>query len=368
MEYFSRLKRGFLIFGLYDFLSHLVFAFALLFFRQQGYSLASLVALYALQTALRVVLIPCFSQFPVKKFLLVGFLCSTATAGALLWNHLPYSFWLYGIFLGLSGIFFWVPFNYLFFTESRRETNAVDSAFYTLLPAILAIILPPLSALIIRQYGYPILFSIGLLLSLFITMIIFYIVKEQVHHTRWQEDWLEFKSLKILTCCEGALQFFGAVIIPVYALLFLKSAVQWGWFLSYAGLVGFLIALLLSYRSDRTQRRKKYLSITLLLFFFSIMLLPLMKSMVGWLVAVGIYTLLENISYPLRLAVSLDSKQASMGFWKMREFFLNVGRTVMLGIAAVLLWKGWTLLMFLMFGLMMLGYVGLVNYKLKEVR
>ena len=368
MAYFLRLKKGFVVFGLYDLLAHLVFAFALLFFHQQGYSLASLVALYALQTALRVVLIPCFSWFPIKKFLLVGFLCSTAVAATLLWNHGVYSFWLYGFFLGLSGIFFWVPLNYLFFAESKRETNAVDSAFYTLLPAILAIFLPPVAARIINYYGYPVLFILGLALSLLITIIISYIVTEQEHHTNWKQDWHKFKSLKTLTCCEGALQFFGAVIIPVYSLLFLKTEVQWGWFLSYVGIVGFVIALFLGYHSDRTQRRKKYLSILLVLFFFSIILLSMMKSLIGWFVAVGIYTLLENVSYPLRLAVSLDSIQANMGFWKMREFFLNFGRTVMLGLAALLLWKRWYLLMFSMFGLMVLSYVVLVNYKLKAIK
>jgi len=75
-----------------------------------------------------------------------------------------------------------------------------------------------------------------------------------------------------------------------------------------------------------------------------------------------------TISSPLRLAVSLDVRVPDMSFWKVREFFLNIGRVTTLLLTVLLFVFKQYSLVFALFGSIALAYPFLVSYKLKEVK
>ena len=87
-----------------------------------------------------------------------------------------------------------------------------------------------------------------------------------------------------------------------------------------------------------------------------------------WYVAVGVYTLLNTISSPLRLAISMDGRKMEMGFWRIRELFLNLGRVGTLGIAVIFFYHELYWPVFGLFGILTLLYPVLIQYKLKNVR
>ncbi len=177
-----------------------------------------------------------------------------------------------------------------------------------------------------------------------------------------------FKGLKTITILEGSLQHFSGAIVPIYALLFLKTTLDVGLFLGYTGLIGFAIAIFLSMRSDHSQKRKKFIQILFLLMAVSIVVLPSARNAAAWYVAVGIFTVIYSISSPLRLAISLDAKKPDLEFWKTREFLLNIGRTITLGIAALIFFLQLYLATFILFALIALVYPFIVNYKLTDIK
>ena len=141
-----------------------------------------------------------------------------------------------------------------------------------------------------------------------------------------------------------------------------------GWFLSYLAIISLGIAWFVSRHSDKTQQRKKHIFVLFLALTASIISLALVRSVIGWLVAVGIFAVIYVISSPLRLAVSMDVKKIDMDFWKTREIFLNIGRAVTLSISAFFFYYQLYWPVFVMFGIITLIYPFLVNYKLKELR
>ena len=86
------------------------------------------------------------------------------------------------------------------------------------------------------------------------------------------------------------------------------------------------------------------------------------------MVLVGAFGIVSALSWPLRLAVSLDVKKASLEFWIAWEFFLNVGRVVTLGISMLLFYYELYWAMFAMFGIITIKYPWLVHYKLKGLK
>ena len=97
----------------------------------------------------------------------------------------------------------------------------------------------------------------------------------------------------------------------------------------------------------------------------SFLILLAVKTVLGWYIAMGAVMIIEAISYPLRLAISLDAKQPTISFWAMREFFLNLGRAVTLGISWIFFMKELYWPVFVLFAGIALVYPLLIQKKLK---
>ncbi len=343
------------------------FSFVFLFFQQEGYSLWWLILTYVIYSALGILITAFIKTFYIRLFLLLSFVGYSVLALLLVINP-PYAPVWYGILLSFPLILFWIPLNYLFFKTSTKETNAIDSTFFMTLPGIVSIIMPPLGALIIKLAGYSRLFLITAVIFLIPPWFIWKKIPEEKISATLHEGIVNYKGLRTITFLEGSLHFFTGVIIPVYALLFFQRASQIGWFLSYLAIVSLGIALFISQHSDKTQQRKKHIFVLFLALTGSIISLALVKSVIGWIIAVGIFAIIYAISSPLRLAISMDVKKIDINFWKTREIFLNMGRAVTLGLSAFFFYFQFYWLVFMMFGMITLIYPFLVNYKLKELR
>ena len=220
----------------------------------------------------------------------------------------------------------------------------------------------------IKLGGYSWLFGLASLSYLLLGVYVYSRLPNESFTSCFSDYVKEFKGLKTITCLEGSLQYFSGIILGIYALLFFETTSAYGYFLSYLGVIGLVIALIVTHHSDRQQKRLGYLFISLFLMALSIMTLTQVHHVAYWIIAVGIFVFLNNISLPLRSAVSMDVKKVDFGFWKAREFFLNVGRAITLGISAVFFYYEWYWPVFVMYGLITLVYPFLVKYKFKEIR
>ena len=279
--YLSRTKWGFLILMFNIFFVNFSSSFIPLFFKEQGYSLYLIMLLYTLYAVVGALFIPFMDVFYVRTFLIVGFLIYSLRLASLAFLPPALSAFMYAFLLGLHLAFFWIPLNYLFFKKSSRETNAVDSSLYMVIPGLISIIIPPIGAAFAYAFGYSWLFGVTALLSLLPCWFILKYIPEERCAAGFMDGITHFKGLKTITFCEGALQDFSSLVIVIYALVFLKTYLEVGFFLGYLGLVSFVIAILLSIRSDKTQRRKGHIFILFILMALSIIGLFFAKNSVA---------------------------------------------------------------------------------------
>ena len=363
-QHFTRLKNRTLWLWLHMFLGMLALSFVPLFLKENGYPLFAIILFYLLLCLGAVLLLPGLNIFNLRRFILYGYLCYAGTMLSLLFGSGLVSYLLYVIFGAGTLVFFWIPFQYLFFNSTSKETSGMDSAFFFNSTAILGVFAPLLGAAMIKFLGYAWLFGLAATLYLLLGAYLYFRLPKENFAVPFREVVREFKGLKTISCIEGSLQFFPGIILGIYALLFFETSSAYGYFLSYLGIISFIIALIVTNYSDRKQNRLGYL---FPLFFFmalSIVIIPVVQSTIYWIIAVGAFSLLDNVSRPLRSAVSLDAKKMDLGFWKAREFFLNVGRVATLGISAIFFYYGAYWPLFVLYGLLALIYPFLIRYKL----
>ncbi len=360
-------NNGFLFLTLNMLLSLFGFSFIPLFLKEQGYSLWQLVFLYVIYTALASLFIMFVSVFRIKIFLILGFVLQALVA-LLFWFYPPSTLYLYALLLGLIAIFYWIPLNWLFFQQTQRTTNATQSSLYYLVSGLISVLLPPLGALVVHSWGYRWLFGITTVLYLIPLFLAYKLVAEKYEQAPFWVGFHKFKGLRTITFCEGALHFYGGAIVPIYGLLFLKTEGDIGFYLSYLGALGVILALLLSRRSDASQKRKSYLFVLFLLMAIAISGMILVRTRWQFYLVVGVFTIISTLSSPIRLAVSMDVKTVDVSFWKMREFCLNVGRATTLSLAAFLFYKELYVPVFVLYGIIALIYPFLVRYKWKTLQ
>ncbi len=366
ISYLSRLKNGFRLLMSQSVITTFSFSFVWLYFYQLGYELQDLVLISLLCAGTSVMILPFIRVFHLRRHLISAFLVFSLIS-LLLALKIPFLPYVYGLLLGVQIVLFWVPLNYLFFLNSSNHTNAVDSSFYFTTPMLIVIVMPPLGAFFLHAYGYFWIYLLSAVLFLFPIFLARKLPAVREPAPFW-ESYLKFKGLRSVTFCEGALHFFTSTILPVFTLLYFATELKVGAFTAYLGLVGFLVGLVLSHLSDKSQQRKKYLYFLFALLSACIFSLAFVKTSWQWILAVGVYVLIVTVSMPLRLAISLDVRKSDMGFWKMRELVLNLGRIFGLSLSWVFFSLKWYGAVFALYALIALAYPFLVRKKMKQIK
>lgn len=367
-EHLQRLKNRTAWLWAHSFIGIFAISFLPLFFRTNGYSLMGLACLYLFLSLGVLFLLPLIKKINLRRSLLIGYLCYAGCMLSIFWGSSWISYVGYALFGAATYIFFWIPFNYVFFQTSKKETNSTDSAFFFNSTAILGTFVPLLGAAVIGHLGYRWLFGIAFIYYLILGTYVYFRLPDETHTSNFRLDVQKFKGLKTIACLEGSLQYFSGVILAIYALLFFQDAANYSHYLSYLGLIGFIIALFISRRSDHQQKRLGYLFVLYSLMCLAIISLATASSTVHWMIVVGIFMIINGISLPLRSAVSMDVKVVDMGFWKTREFFLNLGRVATLAISALFFYLHLYWPIFVIFALIATVYPFLVRYKFKELK
>ncbi len=341
--------------------------FATYYFHTQGVEFYKLMMIWAIGPLVSLPIVSLLNSWNTRTFLRLGALAYTGMALSLFFFN-PYSFLLYGVFEGLKLGFFWVSFNYIFFRRSTNHNHARNSSVYFILTPLVGMILPAVGAVFIDNLGFKALF---LATGLFSLLPLLYIKDGEFGHVAkrsFRDAEKAFSGLRLITFFDAALHFFQHHFLLIYALLFLNTEYEIGGLLSYLAFISLVASFLVAYVSDRLQRRVELLYPLLIPMGILIAIIPAFDSLSVFVALVGIYAILDNLSLPIRFAIPMDMTKTDIGFWRVNEFYGNIGRTVVFGVSALLLYLGKDLLPFLIFAAMTVAFPFIISRKVKWMR
>jgi hypothetical protein len=367
VNFFSKIHNGVVLNLLIQAFSTFGLGFAAYYFKVQGVEFYKIILIWAIGPLVSLPVVVFSSNWNIKRFLRLGLLTYTGMSFSLFFFN-QYSFILYGIFTGLNLALVWDSLNHVFFLNSTRGNHARNSSIYFILGPLIGIILPPICALIIDGWGFRMLFLITGLLS-FIPL--FYVRGEVFEHTikmNWRDINKNFSGLRLITFYDGALHYFQSNFLIVYALLFLTTEYQVGGLLSYMAFISLAASFVLAHISDKSQKRTGLLYPLLIIMSCIMLVIPAIKSLAFFVIAAGLYAAFDNISLPLRFAIRMDYTTPDIGFWRASEFYGNIGRTCVFGVAALLLYLGNKWVPFAIFAVLAFTFPFVINQKIKGLR
>ena len=341
--------------------------FASYYFLTRGVLFYKVMVIWAISPLMSIPIVFLPQSWNIRRYMRLGLLGFTGMSLSLIFFN-DYSFVLYGVCYGIALGCFWVSFNYVFFRSSGSTRYARDSSIYFILGPLIGIVLPPLCAVIISDLGFRALFLLTAGLSL---LPLIYLQRpdfDGVMTSSFAEADKAFSGLRLITFYDGALHFFQGNFLAIYVLLFLKTDLEVGGLLSYLALTSLLASFLVSYLSDRFRRRVSILFPLLLVMAVLIAVIPAIKSLSVLILVIGVYAILDNLSLPVRFAVPMDVVDTDIGFWRASEFYGNLGRTVLFGLAALSLYAGNQWLPFILFALMTFSFPFIIRSKIAGLR
>lgn len=237
----------------------------------------------------------------------------------------PAQLFLSAIFSGLNVIFFWIPYNTMFFKFSSENKRGTNSGMYFLITPIVGITLQPLAGIFAEKFGFEIMFLIGFC-SYLIPIILLKFLPDFEWNLNVRE---EFSKIKFnwSTFLQGATSRINYSLIPIFSLFFLKTPRQFGNFFGYLAITAAVASVLNGYISDKIKNRKAFFYFFTFLAVVSFLPLAFVRDVYYWGIFVGISSLCMNLANPFWLTFNLDYYK-EIGVEKtmaLREIFLNSG-------------------------------------------
>lgn len=259
----------------------------------------------------------------------LGFLLSMVGFSFL---FLPFSigvYYVYMIFSYVSIMTFFTPYNILFFERTPKERRLRDMTMYFAIFVVVGIVAPIMGAELFERLGLkPFLaiaimcYGLGFLLAGF--------VKKERYPFSFQELFSCLKRVRTITTLDGMIGKIFAVI-PLYALLYITSARDFGAFLSVMSLVALFFSFRIAKQSDASQNRVQFLYPLSIIMGCLVMLLGFTNSFWPFFLITLFVKGLDVILAPIRSNIMQDAVPHAPVNWVAREVFLNIGRAAVMG-------------------------------------
>ncbi|MFA6088900.1 MAG: MFS transporter [Candidatus Woesearchaeota archaeon] len=375
-KHISRFQKPFLFLLSVQIISLLSFSFIPFYFRSHGLSSVTYILLFAIATLLASLSILFVKVIYPRTYLIIGYLFYSILSFVFLINNLMLVYYLYLIIIVIVVIFYWPTINYLFFSNSSKETHATDSYFYGIFASFLSIIIPPISGYIILKQGYSFVYCLGGILFIIPLIFSYFLVSntpiylkshDKPFFQRIKDNFKEYKGLKLITFLDGGIPYLSAVIIPVFSLTYFSNTKDYGIFLSYLGILAAVFSFFISKLSDKLQKRKWPVVLSAILLAIAVISMSFVSDVKHWYIVIGFFTVVTVLSGPIRFAIQLDSKDKGASFWITREFFMNFGRAIFMFIAFLIFYLGYSKYIFYFFFLVALFNIWAYWYKLRNI-
>ena len=241
---------------------------------------------------------------------------------------------LCALFLGISRVFYWVPYNVALLSLDTNRAGLLSSLAFAL-PTLFGIVLPALGGIVADTFSFEIVFAISILIlfgSLFTTG---RIKEKTIIDFDGIVSWKKTTGIKTLMIIHGVWQGINWTALPLITIYFLESATSYGAFFAYLGLVGAISSVFLGHRTDKNNNRKKVLYPAAIGLGITTLVSGFAGGLIFWAAARGFVSFFDNLCAPFTFSVVVDSHKDLQQSFIANEMSIAAGRT--LGAVVVLL-------------------------------
>ena len=309
----------------------------LLFFRENITLVQLFFGEFIASTVVSIYMLFRFAFFS-RRDIQLGFVFVIVAFSLLLLPFTPTLFYIYTTLSGLATMTFFTPYNIALFRERRKRQSVQDMTWYWGISIIVSIVGPVLGAYILTGLGLYWFIGITIIIA---ALGIFFAqsMKPETYRYSPREAWNHLRGLRTIIIIDGGLHRIMR-IVPLFGLLYISTELDYGGFLSLMSLVAFVVALQMAKFSDKTHKRTELIWPLSIAAGLATALFGFVDSIGGFIILAVILKGLSVMVEPLRGHVMLDADKNDPNSWISRELFLNVGRMIVMGIAAAFMFAG----------------------------
>jgi len=297
------------------------------YFFSLGMSLQDIFLADALLFVASMFTIPLFRGFKCRDSMMIGIAVSILSVLLLFlfpYKEAAYAFRLIG---GITHIFFWVPFNTLYY-EFRKGNHAILGALYYSIYPLLSLVLPALAGLIAVSLGFPTLFIIAMACLALTALACWFFAENRSYSYDFIAAIKSFSGLRSIIFMEG---FTAAVIIGVtlaiMPLIYVSGPLEFGILISLSTIFAVLATIVTAKMSDDMKRRREFLLPVVACFAIAVIFTSRSWDLLSFFIGLGLVNFFSRIFFPLPLALAVDNTRSKIVDSMVgREFMLNSGR------------------------------------------
>ncbi len=308
----------------------LIASFSVAYLLSRGVSLMQLLIFSIIIFAIPVLQIPFTKKVRAKVFMPLFFVLRAIAFASIVLLPLNIGILVYAVLYGLQTLWFYIPYNYLFFKNNVKHSNGL-SASYMAISKSLGIIMPLLGGWIILKIGYSKFFLAGALLSILSAFIISFLPLPELSINA-RKGWNALNGIKALLIFEGVFWLGIVVVIPLYTLFFINDPLEFGAFLSYTTFFGVCCALIIGKFMHYKNVRRNAAILCSVLLVISIIALSFVNNLVAWVVLSSVVIFFSVILSPFFTTVFLKNSKGDASVWAVRDVLLNIGRFIGVGV------------------------------------
>jgi hypothetical protein len=305
----------------------------LLYFQDEGFSVAGmllimlgnylgpLIALLFLKNAGTGKAIALGAAGQAVAYLALGILGGVAGAAAYVLLAIP-------VFL-----FFWVPFNTLWF-RGKKTGHAFHGAIYYAIPIMVGIIGPSVAGAIAGWAGFPALFAVNAAVLFIGASLASKNKNGEVLRFSFRKGMEELSGLKTLLFLEGFSWFGSSAVAGIITLEYFSEPAGLGAFITTTTLIAVALSLVFARISDRKKRMRGFIVFSSAGFGAAMVAAAACIGAVEWFWAFVGIVFFRTVFSPFPIALISEKKKNTASAMYGREIMLNAGRAFA-GIVAI---------------------------------
>jgi hypothetical protein len=303
--------------------------FMALYLVGQGFDLDQLLLAMALAFALPVLVIGVMQSARAKISFSIAFAAKmVAYLIAYLWLSPGTMMFIY-ISNALVLVFFWIPYNLEFFSFTTEKTRAYSGSVAIAIYPLVGLAVPAFAGYVWHSRGFTanMWISLSILGGAIIYMWLNKAIKLRQFDYSIRQSLGSLRRYRTLFFLQGLWEAAGFIGVPLFTLIFVRTELKLGLFLSYLGALSVVSTIMLARLSDRRGRRTVFLYPALIVTGAATISLHFAGTFFWWILAVGVLNFAGVLTTPFLIAVALDSGISGINMWAGREMLLNLGRS-----------------------------------------
>lgn len=302
-------------------------------------------------------------QFRSKTDITLGFILVFLALGTLILPIAPATIIIPYTILKVAGaIMFFVPYNILFFHNTKKNKKLKKMTSYWAIGTVVGIIAPITGGFIFSTFGIKTFILLATII-LAITLIFTQFINQQTYPYTTKDVLTTIKGVRTITMLDGGIQSASGLLITLYLLNFIQDAFDFGKVLSIIALISVLFSFQLASYSDKNKKRTMFIWPLSILSGAIMMVFPLATTLVGAVALIVAFKFVSVLFNPIRSNILFDYHKNIPINWIARDIYLNLGRFIILGSLGYLAFQGYQSQVFIILGILYMLFPFVLTYK-----